>query len=255
MQQEAHAIRRAGGRPHPAGNTAGELRLGAEKALGVVLRSVAADDIPDRLHAGFAVVVGIQYADFPTYLKVQPNDFGHAICLFGFDEPTFRVGVFDPLWLQGASGAWSPWTHIKGALWPNGNHSTTTERLVTMAGDYLIYDDDVTTQRTGAVAKGTPFFNDWKMTDRRGQIAGDGNRFRIYGRKGDAYAVRVNTSQGYADDEAKPTLVFIAKTKVTEIVVDPDLVPAPPANCDAAVAERDAEWEKALIHGEPWPSA
>jgi len=259
MNKEAHAIRRAGGRAHNAGNTATELREGTAKALGVVLKSVAIIDITQRLKDGFAVTAGIQYARLPSWLKVQQNDFGHAVCLFGYDAPTNRVGMFDPLWQQGARGAWVPWVSMREALWPNGNHSTTTVRMVAMAGDYVIYDDVVETRKTGAIAKGTPFFNDWKMTDKRGAIAGDGNRFRIYGYRGDAYAVRVSTTQGWSGDDAKPTLVFVAKTKVTSIQTAPE--PVPPTtdeDCDdeitAVVMQRDAEWEEALKHGEPWPS-
>jgi hypothetical protein len=131
--------------------------------------------------------------------------------------------------------------------------------MVAMAGDYVIYDDDVETRRTGAIAQGTPFFNDWKMTDQRGKIAGDGNRFRIYGQRSDAYAVRVNTSQGWSSDDAKPTLVFVAKTKVSDIKVAPTPGPVPPTgeDCDdevlAAIMQRDAEWEAAIKAGDPWP--
>ena len=51
MENEAHAIRKAGGRPHNHGNTASELRNGAQIALGVTLKSIAIDDIPARLRA------------------------------------------------------------------------------------------------------------------------------------------------------------------------------------------------------------
>ena len=258
MDKEAHAIRRAGGRPHNNGNTASELREGAAKALGVTLKSVSISDIPQRLKDGFAVTAGIQYARLPAWLKVQSNDFGHAVTLFGWDAPTNRCGMFDPLWTQGARGAWVPWVSMREALWPNGNHSTTTVRMVAMAGDYVIFDDLVETRRTGAIAQGTPFFNDWKLTDERGKVAGSGNRFRIYGQRQDAYAVRVNTSQGWSSDDAKPTLVFVRKTKVTDIK---DSAPLPPGSGGAtdeeianAILARDEEWEQALRKGEAWPS-
>lgn len=128
MKNEAHAIRKAGGRPHNAGSRASERRAGAKKALGVTLLGVAIEDIPDRLRKGFAVEVAVQYADLPAWLKVQKNDFGHTVLLFGWREAENRAGFFDPLWSQGARGAWAPWTSVKRALWANGNHNTTTLR-------------------------------------------------------------------------------------------------------------------------------
>lgn len=172
MENEAHAIRKAGGRPHNHGNTASELRNGAQIALGVTLKSIAIDDIPARLRAGFAITAGVQYADMPSWLKVQTNDFGHAVCLYGWDAAVQQAGFFDPLWTQGARGAWVPWVQVKNALWPNGNHSTTTVRLVKGGTDVGIYfnparwiagqDIDVfldsdCTQRLFSIKSGTEF--------------------------------------------------------------------------------------------------
>jgi hypothetical protein len=135
MKNEAHAIRAAGGRPHNAGSKASELRAGAQAALGVTLLSVSIADIPARLRAGFAVEVAIQYGKFPKHLKVQENDFGHSIVLFGWRESDDCAGVYDPLWTQGARGAWSPWAGLTASLWANGNHNTTTVRRVPTGGD------------------------------------------------------------------------------------------------------------------------
>jgi len=130
MKNEAHMIRAQGGRPHNYGSKASELRAGAQAALGITLKSVAIADIPDRLRKGFAVVAAVQYREMPGPLKVQTNDFGHSVCLFGWRESDDCCGVFDPLWSQGAAGAWSPWSNFNDALWANGNHSTTIVRLL-----------------------------------------------------------------------------------------------------------------------------
>jgi len=129
MGSTAHGIRNAGGRPHDNGNNASELRTGSKEAHNVTLKSIAISEIPNRLRDGFAVTVGLQYAELPDYLKVQGNDFGHACCLFGWKESGDYVGFFDPLWPQDARGAWAKWSDVKSALWSDGNHSTTTVKL------------------------------------------------------------------------------------------------------------------------------
>lgn len=126
MSKTAHPIRSAAGRPHDNGNNASELRAGANEAWDVTLKSIAISEIPNRLREGYAVTIGLQYAELPDYLKVQGNDFGHACCLFGWKEDGDYAGFFDPLWPQDARGAWAKWTDVKAALWSDGNHSTTT---------------------------------------------------------------------------------------------------------------------------------
>jgi hypothetical protein len=128
MNTTAHPIRSQGGRPHNNGNNAGELRTGAKSAHNVTLKSVAISEIKEKLAQGYAVTVGLQYADLPGYLKVQGGDFGHACCLYGIQqrEDDDRVGFFDPLYPQGARGAWARWNDVKAALWSDGNHSATT---------------------------------------------------------------------------------------------------------------------------------
>jgi hypothetical protein len=128
MNSVAHPIRSQGGRPHNNGNNAGELRTGAKSAHNITLKSVAISEIKTKLAQGYAVTVGLQYADLPEYLKVQGGDFGHACCLYGIQqrEDDDRVGFFDPLYPQGARGAWARWADVKAALWSDGNHSTTT---------------------------------------------------------------------------------------------------------------------------------
>jgi len=128
MNSTAHPIRSKGGRPHNNGNNAGELRTGAKSAHNITLKSVAISEIKEKLAQGYAVTVGLQYADLPGYLKVQGGDFGHACCLYGIQqrEDDDRVGFFDPLYPQGARGAWARWADVKAALWSDGNHSTTT---------------------------------------------------------------------------------------------------------------------------------
>lgn len=133
MQEEAHAIRSAGGRSHNNGNNAQELRDGAKEAIGVTLDAIAVDEIPDRLRAGYAVTAGLQYGELPDYLRVQNGDFGHAVCLYRWREEEEYLGFYDPLWPQGADGAWARWSDVKRALWGDGNHSTTVRIHTTAA--------------------------------------------------------------------------------------------------------------------------
>jgi len=124
----AHPIRSQGGRPHDNGSKASELRNGAREAWDVELDPLARDEIPGRLRNGYAVVVNLDYADLPGWLKVQSGSFGHSCALFGWREDADLVGFFDPLWPQGARGAWAPWSAIKPALWGDGEHSSTVIR-------------------------------------------------------------------------------------------------------------------------------
>ena len=217
MQVEAHKIRARGGRAHNSGSRASELIKGTLGAVGVTLKSVAIEDIPDRLRKGFAVVAGCQYARLPSYLKVQTNDFTHSVCLYGWVEAEDRAGFYDPLWEQAARGAWVPWAQVRNALMPNGNHMSTTVKVVPVAGDYVIYDAQVQSKKTGKVAPSAPMFNDWRMSQKRGAISSNGTTAQIMGYRSTAYAIQVNTSQGWSDGKSRPTLVFVAQDKVTDI--------------------------------------
>lgn len=128
MSSAAHPIRSEGGRPHDNGSRASELRDGAKRAHGVTLDALAVSEIPGQLRAGYAVVCNLDYAEMPAFLRVQSGSFGHSIALYGWVEDGDRVGVFDPLWPQGASGAWCPWGSLKPALWGDGEHSAATVR-------------------------------------------------------------------------------------------------------------------------------
>jgi hypothetical protein len=252
MENEAHAIRSAGGRAHNAGSRRSEERAGASKALGITLLNIAIADIPDRLAKGFSVVVAVQYARLPDWIKVQANDFGHAVTLFGYDVG--RVGFFDPLWDQGARGAWTPWPSVLNALWENGNHNTTTVRLMTVAGgDYIIYDDQVTSLKLGDVAPETDFFNDWAMTERRGAIGVNGGRVQIMGYRGSSLAIQINSSQGWTDGISRPTLVYVPKSKVTNII---DTVPPSTVGCtpEEVLAAEQRGYDLALSAFPPRPS-
>ena len=128
MAATAHPIRSQGGRPHDNGSRAVELRDGASRAHGVKLRALAVDEIPGVLRQGFAVVVNLDYADLPDWLKTQGGSFGHSCTLYGWQEDGDLVGFFDPLWGQGARGAWATWGEVRPALWADGEHSGTTTR-------------------------------------------------------------------------------------------------------------------------------
>jgi len=123
MGTTAHPIRSAGGRPHNNGSRASELRDGAKGAHGVKLEALAVDEIRDTLRAGHAVVINLDYAQLPDWLRVQGGSFGHSCTLYGIDEDL--VGFFDPLWPENARGAWATWDEIRGALWGDGEHSGT----------------------------------------------------------------------------------------------------------------------------------
>jgi hypothetical protein len=125
MAGAAHPIRAEGGRPHDNGSRASELRDGAKRAHGVTLDALAVSEIPGVLRDGFAVVVNLDYAQLPPFLKVQGGSFGHSCCLYGWSEDRDLVGFFDPLWPEGAAGAWAPWSDVRDALWGDGEHSGT----------------------------------------------------------------------------------------------------------------------------------
>lgn len=129
MGGAAHPIRADGGRPHDNGSKASELRNGASRAFNVKLDALAVAEIPDVLRDGFAVVVNLDYAQLPGFLRVQGGSFGHSCCLYGWkpnpDGGSDLCGFFDPLWPEGAAGAWAPWSQVNDALWADGEHSGT----------------------------------------------------------------------------------------------------------------------------------
>lgn len=217
MQVESHQIRAKGGRPHNYGSRPSELIEGTRSAVGVTLMGVAIYDIPTRLRDGFAVVAGVQYARLPGWLKIQNNDFRHSVCLYGWDENNDRAGFFDPLWQQGARGAWVPWGMVRNGLLPNGYHMSTTQRVVQVAGDYVVYDTQVQSKKTGKVAASAPMYNDWRLTQKRGAISSNGTTAQIMGYRSTAYAIQVNTAQGWVDGKSRPTLVFVSQSKVSDI--------------------------------------
>jgi hypothetical protein len=125
MAGAAHPIRQQGGRSHDNGSRASELRDGAKRAHNVKLDALAVAEIPDVLRDGLAVVVNLDYAQLPGYLKVQGGSFGHSCALYGWKEDGDLIGFFDPLWPEGAAGAWAPWSDVRDALWGDGEHSGT----------------------------------------------------------------------------------------------------------------------------------
>lgn len=125
MSSGAHPIRSAGGRPHNNGSKASELRNGTKSAHGVTLDALAVSEIRDVLRDGFAVVVNLTYSGLPSWLRVTSGDFGHSCTLYGWREDGDYVGFYDPLWPEGAAGAWLPWSQLTPALWGDGEHSAT----------------------------------------------------------------------------------------------------------------------------------
>lgn len=117
---------------------------------------------------------------------------------------------------------------------------TTVGGLTRMAGDYVIYEPQVESRRKGTIKGGTPFFNDWALTDKRGSISRD-STVQIFGYRSDAYAIEVNTGQGWSDAKVRPTNVFVAKSSISGIVDVPDPTPYSKADVDAAYAKGKAE--------------
>ena len=226
MIKEAHAIRRMGGRAHNAGNTASELRGGTWDAVGVLLKSVSVADIPDRLRKGFAVTIGLDFGDLPTWLKVQKNDFGHACVLFGWQEADKRAGFFDPLWDQGARGAWVPWTQITPALWPDGSHSSTIERF-SMSGSFAVFDAEVESRKVCDIATGVDFFRDVELTDKLGDYTAPATE-QMFGQRSGAYAVQKATSKPYTDGVVRQSIVYIKAADAKNIRTLPAPVTPPP---------------------------
>lgn len=116
---------------------------------------------------------------------------------------------------------------------------TTVGGLTRMAGDYVIYPQ-VDSRKRGNVKGGTPFFNDWALTDKRGSFSKDAT-IQLLGYRNDAYAAEVNTGQGWNDGQVRPTNVFVRRTSVTGIVDVPDPTPYSQADVDAAYARGKAE--------------
>jgi hypothetical protein len=165
MFEEAHEIRSAAGRSHNSGSNATELRNGASEALGIDLEAIATSEIRDQLEAGYAVSASLQYADLPDYLKVQGGDFGHGVCLYGYKAADDLVGYFDPLWPQGAQGAWTRWQDLTPSLWSDGNHSTTTTKWAVtppppVAEDVMFNIAPATTHRLAIVRNCADLYGD-----------------------------------------------------------------------------------------------
>jgi hypothetical protein len=171
MFEEAHAIRSAAGRSHNSGSNATELRNGASEALGIDMEAIATSEIRDQLEGGYAVAVALEYADFPEYLKVQGGSFGHSVCLYGYKAADDLVGVFDPLWPQGAQGAWARWRDLEPCLWSDGNHSTTTTKWAVappppVAEDVMFNIAPATTHRLAIVRNCADLYGDSAFTSK-----------------------------------------------------------------------------------------
>jgi len=278
MTNEAHKIRSAGGRPHDYGNNAGELRTGAKEALGVTLKSVSIADIPGRLRDGFAVTIGVDYQDVPDWLCTQGGSFGHAVCLFGWKEDGDYVGWFDPLYDQGARGAWAKWSEVKPALWSDGNHSTTTVKLTASSsgGDMGIFFNPARWTAT----KDIPVYLDSGFVTKITTIQ-DGTTFTTLGEKAvidengwtsSARAIRLTTGGLVPGDSPQERAILWIKgadlpdssdktstdwdESVWTLMGSPDgRFPCPPptdpdTDHSAAIAARDAEW-RAWIDAAP----
>ena len=175
MHNEAHAIRSAAGRSHNNGSNATELRNGAREALGIDLEALATSEIRDQFADGFAVSASLQYADLPDYLKVQGGDFGHGVTLYGYRAGDDCVGYFDPLWPQGAQGAWTRWRDLEPALWSDGNHSTTTTTwAVAPSAEDVMFNVGPTTTHRDAIVKGcAELYSDSALQVRHSSTTGD----------------------------------------------------------------------------------
>lgn len=254
MFNEAHDIRDGGGRPHDAGSNASELRHGAAAALGVTLEAIAVNEIPDRLGSGFAVAASLQYGDLPDYLRIQSNDFGHGVCLYGYRGSDDCVGYFDPLWPGGSQGAWAKWADVKRALWSDGNHSATVTRWGAASEVEMSINaaNGLVTGLRADVPAGLEFFGDANLSKRLGQMSKAANVVYVGNPIGEtvpggARAILVNTGSAYSDGSVRPTIVYVAAD-----AIDPVSVPPPASgDVDEAIALRDADWRDWLLDGSP----
>lgn len=259
MFEEAHAIRSAAGRGHNSGSNATELRNGASLALGVELEAIARDEIRDRLEAGYAVSASVQYGDVPDYLKVQGGDFGHGVTLYGYRGEDDLLGYFDPLWPQGAQGAWTRWRDLEPALWSDGNHSTTLTRWASAAREddmAIVSAAGLASNLRARIAQGVDWFEDANLTRRGGSMSANADVAYIGAPVGEsgaaAYAVQVNTGAIYSDGQVRATVVYVAAADADTYSVPPP--PPPSGDADEIRELRDIEWEDALRRGLAWPS-
>jgi hypothetical protein len=258
MTREAHDIRAAAGRGHNAGSNASELRNGARDALGITLEAVAVSEIRGQLGAGLAVAVSLQYADLPDYLKVQGGDFGHGATLYGYRQADDLVGYFDPLWPQGAAGAWARWSDLTPSLWSDGNHSTTLRSWGAPPGgsDVAIKAaPNLTTGQRADVEAGVEFYADANLTQREGSFAKLSTVWVVGAPIGETVAggsraIQVTTGSVYSDGASYPTIVYVAAD-----AIDPYSVPPPMTqDVDQALLERDEQWEASILDAVRPPS-
>jgi hypothetical protein len=206
-RNEGHRIRAQGGRAHWAGNTASELRLGADKALGVKLLGITRTAVLPRVKQGYAVAVSLTYAKLPAYLKVQLNDFGHCCMVKGHRtvDGVDYVGWFDPLFDQGSQGTWAKWTDIVDALWDTG-HSTSTVKYVPPTARYTIHIAEKATVRTYRVRKPASGSGPWCIVRQPDGTYGDDTVWTRRPSKADCLApVKRRTCDG----ESQATTVLV----------------------------------------------
>ena len=243
-EAEKEALRAAAGLPDDhSGATIAHGILGAERRYGlgggyVVSSSWAV--VRDALNRADArcIVQGSMGSATTWLRRWQPTFSGpHAVAARG-------LTWCDPLAPQGAyvgemvpMGAWE--SYFRGLPGAQA-FITTVGGLTRMAGDYAFFEPLVESRRTGKVKGGTVFYNDWALTDRRGSFSRDAT-IQLFGYRSDAYAIQVNTGQGWADGKLRPTNVFVRKSSVTGIVDVADQTPYSQADVDAAYARGQAE--------------
>lgn len=265
MSSTAHPIRSKGGRPHNNGSNATELRNGSKAAWNVTLASVAKADIRTRLRNGYAVEIAVDYAELPGYLKVQSNNFGHSVLLFGVRKDSAGVeyfGFFDPLWDQGARGAWCKWADIDQALWADGNHNTTKAKLVPPAPTPPPEDDTMNSfnspakPSTVSVNKGGKLYdNSGFVSDQETITIDPGPRaMPLIGTVSGGYMVDYVNSSGV--DTNKVYWVKTADTTGGVTVLPPHVCPVCPPQPDIDAIEKAAkqeEWDAMIAVFPPRP--
>jgi hypothetical protein len=204
----------------------------------------------NRTGLGLAVAASLQYADLPDYLKVQGGDFGHGVTLYGYRPADDCVGYFDPLWPQGHAGAWARWSDLVGALWSDGNHSSTlTSWGHAPGGDDVAINaaPGLTTGQRADVPAGLDFYGDANLVGRLGSIAKAGSVYVVGAPigetvEGGSRVILVNTGSAYNDGSTRPTLVYVAAG-----AIDPYSVPPPATDVDEALAQRDEQWRNTIV--------
>lgn len=235
----AHRIRELAGYRHPDPGTNGGTSLpriaeGLAKAYGVELAPILAGDVAARLADGWAIMAGVNAGELAPVLRRWAPSFagGHCVALAGTDGAG-GWGWHDPLAPATTNGR--PWTgeyarpaDVAPALWATAYGARRLEPLMPIEADAAL-----SSGRAITLATDTPCYADPRMVDRATVATGP---VPLVGSAGKAWAVVVETRFGWADGQARPTVLYVPKAGHAPVIV-------PGAGGDAAQAAADM-WDR-----------